>query len=81
METILNDTSKFQELNDDILKLSISLKNEIYRYIAEIKSNLEYNKQVTPSSLHITGYIKHQYQREPHFRASVLLIYFCQVSP
>ena len=55
METILNDTSKFREFNEDVLKLSISVDNKIYRFISEIKSILEHNK-VTPSSLHITYY-------------------------
>ena len=54
METILNDTSKFQEFNDHVLKLSISLGNKIYRFISEIKGILEHNK-ITPSSLHVTG--------------------------
>ena len=54
METILNDKSKFHEVHDDALKLSISLENKIYRFITEIKRTLEYNK-VTTSSLHITG--------------------------
>ena len=52
METILNETSKFQEFNEDVLKLSICLENKICRFISEIKGILE-PKKVTPSSLHI----------------------------
>ena len=56
MEAILNDKTKFEINSIDFLKLTVSLKNKIYRYLCEIKPILETNGKsvldLKPSGTH-----------------------------